>query len=88
MLMIPRVGASQQWGTLKLEGKLLGPWVGELETACREALATGSPVCLDLRDLTFVDTEGARLLASVIRDGAQVTGCSGFIAGMLDLEEC
>jgi anti-anti-sigma regulatory factor len=88
MLMITRVDSSDHRGTLKLEGKLLGPWVGELETACREVLATGSPVCLDLRDLTFVDTEGARLLASVIRDGAQVTGCSGFVAGMLDLEQC
>jgi anti-anti-sigma regulatory factor len=88
MLMIRRLDASDRRRTLKLDGKLVAPWISELEAACREALATGSPVCLDLRDLTFTDAEGARLLASVIRDGAEVIGCSGFVAEMLDLEEC
>jgi anti-anti-sigma regulatory factor len=88
MLMITRVDASDRRRTLKLEGKLLAPWIGELEKACREARAARSPLCLDLRGLTFVDAEGARLLASVIGDGAQVIGCSGFIAEMLHLEEC
>ena len=88
MLMITRLDTSDRRRTLKLEDKLLAPWISELETACREALATRSPVCLDLRGLRFVDTEGARFLASLIRDGAQVVGCSGFVAEMLRLEEC
>ena len=88
MLMIRRLDASDRRKTLKLEGKLFAPWISELEEACREALSTGSPVCLDLRELAFVDAEGARLLASVIRDGAEVIGCSGFVAEMLDLEAC
>ena len=58
MLMITRLDTSDRRGTLKLEGKLLAPWISELETACREALATRSPVCLDLRGLHFVDAEG------------------------------
>jgi ABC-type transporter Mla MlaB component len=88
MLMITRLDASDRRRTLKLEGKLLAPWISELEAACREAFATRSPVCLDLRGLRFVDAEGARLLADLIRDGAQVIGCSGFVAEMLHLEEC
>jgi anti-anti-sigma regulatory factor len=88
MLMITPLDASDRGRTLKVEGKLLAPWIGELEAACREARAMRSPVCLDLRGLTFVDAEGARLLASLIRDGAEVIGCSGFVAEMLHLEEC
>jgi anti-anti-sigma regulatory factor len=88
MLMITRLDASDRRRTLKLEGKLLAPWIGEFEISCRDVLATPSQVCLDLRDLTFVDAAGARFLAALIRDGALVTGCSGFVAEMLHLEEC
>jgi ABC-type transporter Mla MlaB component len=88
MLMITRLDASDRKGTLKLEGKLVAPWIDELQTACREAFVNSSQIRLDLRGLTFVDAEGARLLASLIRDGALVIGCSGFVAEMLHLEEC
>jgi anti-anti-sigma regulatory factor len=87
MLMITRLDTSDRRRTLKLEGKLFAPWISELETACREAFATRSPVCLDLRGLRFVDAEGARFLASLIRDGVPVIGCSGFVAEMIHLEE-
>ena len=88
MLMITRLDANDRRGTLKLEGKLLARWIGELQTACRENFVNPSQVALDLRGVTFVDAEGARFLANLIRDGAQVTGCSGFVAEMLHLEEC
>jgi ABC-type transporter Mla MlaB component len=87
MLMITRLDANDRRGTLKLEGKLLARWIGELQTACRENFVNPSQVALDLRGVTFVDAEGARFLANLIRDGAQVTGCSGFVAEMIHLEE-
>ena len=40
MLMITRSDAKRSARTLKLEGKLLGPWIGELESACRDVLRT------------------------------------------------
>jgi ABC-type transporter Mla MlaB component len=88
MLMITRLDANDRKGILKLEGKLLAPWIGELQTACRENFVKPSQVILDLRGVTFVDAEGTRFLASLIRDGAQVIGCSGFVAEMLHLKEC
>ena len=39
MLMITRSEGSDLTRTLKLEGKLLEPWIGELESACGESLA-------------------------------------------------
>lgn len=86
MLMITRSEGSDLTRTLKIEGKLLAPWIGELESACCEPHVTPGRVCLDLRDLTFIDAAGARFLASLIREGARVIACSGFVAEMLHLE--
>jgi hypothetical protein len=86
MLMITRSEGSDLTRTLKLQGKLLGPWIAELESACGESLVTPHRVRLDLCELTFVDAAGARFLERLIRDGARVTACSGFIAEMLHLD--
>jgi hypothetical protein len=85
MLMITRSEGSDLTRTLKLEGKLLEPWIGELESACGESLVTPETVCLDLCDLTYIDAAGARFLTSLIHDGARVIACSGFVAEMLHL---
>jgi hypothetical protein len=86
MLMITRSEGSDLTRTLKLEGKLMGPWIGELESACHMSQVSLDRVRLDLFDLTFVDAEGARFLGSLIRDGARVIACSGFVAELLHLE--
>ena len=85
MLLITRSEASDLTRTLKLEGKLLAPWISELESAFAESRMTPERVYLDLCDLTFVDAAGARCLADLIRDGATVIACSGFVAEILDL---
>jgi hypothetical protein len=71
----------------KLEGKLLGPWISELESACRTSQVLPGCLYLDLNGLTFVDADGARFLSRLIRDGARVIACSGFVAETLDLKE-
>jgi ABC-type transporter Mla MlaB component len=85
MLIITRSDRSDLTRTLKLEGKLLEPWIGELKSACGECPVSPDLVCLDLCDLTFVDAAGVRFLADLIHDGARVTACSGFVAAVLDL---
>ena len=86
MLMITRLDANDRRGTLKLEGKLLGPWIRELELACGRPEVRPDCVLLDLRGLNFVDPEGAQFLARLIGDGARVIACTGFVAEMLHLE--
>jgi hypothetical protein len=71
---------------IKVQGKLLGPWVTELEFVCDSAQVPADRVWLDLGDLTFVDAAGARLLGALIRDGARVVACSMFVAEILQLE--
>jgi hypothetical protein len=70
--------------TLKLEGKILGPWVDELSRACEELRIPPHSLCLDLADVTFVDPIGVTLLDDLVRQGATIVGCSGFIADLLN----
>jgi hypothetical protein len=60
MLMVTRFEGSDLTCTLKLEGKLVGPWIGELESACRTSQVSLDRVRLDLCGLTFVDADGLR----------------------------
>lgn len=60
--------------TLKLEGKLSGPWVPELERNWNGFLNEGlaRPVEVDLSDVTFVSREGKQLLKSMLQQGADL----------------
>jgi hypothetical protein len=85
MLMIMHIEGSDMTVTLKLEGRLLEPWLGELQTVCESFKVPPDRVHLDLRTLTYVDLAGARFLDRLIRDGARVIACSGFIAELLQI---
>ncbi len=56
---------------LRLEGRLAGPWVGELRQCWQAAGATAArrAVVLDLREVDFVDPDGQALLADMHRWG-------------------
>jgi anti-anti-sigma regulatory factor len=68
---------------LKLEGKLLAPWIDELQAACHEARARSPSVALDLADVSFADAPGAIALRDLVRRGVAVVACSPFIAEVL-----
>ena len=75
MLKIARVddGASDSIQTLKLEGKLLGPWVDELPRACQELRTPPSGLRLNLAGVTFIDPARIELLGDLIRRGLRST---------------
>lgn len=56
--------------TIQLEGKIVGPWVEELNRAWHTlAHSVGSQkLHLDLRGLTFVDTKGRQLLHEIYQN--------------------
>jgi len=70
---------------VKLEGKLLGPWVEEVARAC-EAQA-GEAVSLDLSALTFVDEAGRRLLRELLSAGVMVALAAPLVAEWLRREK-
>ncbi len=63
--------------TFRLEGRLEGPWVRELEECWRSTLNGPSQVsvCVDLTGVTFIDAAGKARLAEMHEQGAE------FIAG-------
>jgi len=71
-------------GTLKVEGRLAGQWVGELSRAASEARAETPRVVLDLGEVTFVDADGIALLRTLRDGGFALAGCSSFVASLID----
>ena len=59
--------------TFRLEGRLEGAWVEELEACLESTLAgpSGPTVRVDLTGVTFVDAAGKRSLSGMHRRGAQ-----------------
>jgi hypothetical protein len=65
--------------SLRVEGRLAGPWVDELRLACERHRARA----LDLRGLQTVDLEGLTLLRQLARDGIALERLSGFLAALM-----
>ena len=63
--------------TFRLEGRLEGPWVHELDQCWRGLLdgASQPAICVDLTGVTYIDAAGKARLTEMHERGAQ------FIAG-------
>jgi hypothetical protein len=55
---------------LHLAGRLEGVWVAETENTWRSAPVSGRRVEVDLRDVTWIDESGQRLLQAMNQAGA------------------
>ena len=64
---------------LRLEGRLAGPWVQELERCWDSTVATAMnhPLTVDLSAVTYVDSDGKDLLRKIHQRGAKLvaSGC-------------
>jgi hypothetical protein len=63
--------------TFRLEGKLAGPWVRELEECWQSTLAnrTRTAIRFDLIGVTFIDGAGKAFLAARHAEGAELLVC-------------
>lgn len=86
MLRITRL-ADDSAQTLKLEGKLLEPWVEVVRRACGPGRGGARRTFLDLSEVTYMDAAGATLLRDLMRQGVVIAGCSGFVAALLSVEK-
>ncbi len=71
------VNESPESTTMKLEGKITGPWVAELDRAWRSLAASlgSKKLLVDLRGIDHIDPDGRHILAEIHRQ----TG-AGFLA--------
>lgn len=83
MLRITEIKKDAHSITLKLEGRIVGPWVHELSQACEASLNEGQSLALDLADVSFVDASGLGLLTGIKARGATMINCSPFMEEQL-----
>jgi len=82
MLRITRV-VHNATTALRLEGKLLEPWVESLRAECAAAVEAGDRPVIDLADVTFVDAAGAAAVRELMSAGFEVAGRRGFVGELL-----
>ena len=70
---------SKGTGVLRVEGRLAGPWVEELRSACERH---GSRA-LDLRGLQTADAGGLLLLRQLATEGRALLHLSGYLTVLL-----
>jgi ABC-type transporter Mla MlaB component len=70
----------------KLEGKLSGPWVRELQQCWQTAASTtlGRSTVLDMGDVDFVDPAGQSLLAEMHRHGVRLLARTPLIQSLVE----
>jgi len=80
MLRITVVESSPRAITLRVEGRIAGPWVEELRTACNTHTSS-NPVqlCLELEDVSFVDAAGVACLKKLEKQGVRFSRVSCFL---------
>jgi hypothetical protein len=79
MLIISQPPPVAQIVTLKLEGRVIGPWIAELKNACDPFLAAKSSINLDFADVSFADHAGIALLLRLRAQGVKFLNCSPFL---------
>jgi anti-anti-sigma factor len=85
MLRINTRGTSGEI-SLTLEGKLAGAWVTELERTWRAASANaaGRPLRVNLNEVTFIDSAGKSLLATMHRHGVQLVAVTCMMKSIVE----
>ena len=86
MLRISRVLNHDTTPTLRVEGKLVGPWVGALKEACIQQAAADGGVRLDLAAVSFVDAEGVKLIHELLGREIKLAACSQLVSELLHRE--
>jgi len=69
--------------TLRLQGRVIGPWVQEVHKACAVHLDNGRPLRIDLAEVQFMDREGIRLFQELLRRQVLLINCPPFITEQL-----
>jgi len=69
-----------------VQGRLVGPWVGELRTTWKRAHRSHDKrACIiDLNDVTFIDKSGERLLRAMCKKGAQLIARGLYVKHVLE----
>ena len=83
MLKITRVVLSEKEITLQFDGRVSGQWVGLLRETAESALDEGVTLCVDLKNISFIDCEGIALIRNLIERGVRHANAPLFVADQI-----
>lgn len=83
MLKITQIAEDDMSMTLKLEGRIVGPWVNALEKECKKYMGKPSRLSLDLSGVTNVDDQGIKMLRAMVGNQVKLIRCSLLLSGIL-----
>ena len=84
MLRITVLESSKIAVTLRVEGRITGPWVEELRTACNvHTVPEEVQLSLELADISFADAAGIALLRELRNRGVGLIGTTPFLTEQL-----
>jgi hypothetical protein len=72
-----------------LQGRLSGPWVAQLKSNWKKSHGpNGNRKCVvDVSGVTFVDLDGERVLAAMVKDGAEFIASGVYTKHILEILE-
>jgi ABC-type transporter Mla MlaB component len=79
MLKISEAATPNHSVTLKLEGRIVGPWVEELRRICELFLVENRSLKLDLAEVSYADAAGVATLNDFKARGVSLKNCSPFV---------
>ena len=83
MLRITAERGTGDLASLRLEGRIVGPWVAELTRRCEAARSAGRELELEMSGVSFLDGSAVRLVRSLVEQGVEVRSCSAFVSEQL-----
>ena len=70
---------------LKVEGRIVGSWVSELDQACRSLRVQKKMVLLDFSSVSFIDRQGVEVVKRIVGDRFEILGASGLVQALLEV---
>ena len=84
MLRISETSQDEKAVTLRIDGKVVGTRVSELEELClHHRDEKNKIVVLDFGGVSFIDSSAVRMLGNIKDERIKITNCSPFIRSLL-----
>lgn len=80
MLKITEINQTKDEMTLKLEGKVVGPWVQEIRETCNQALLNFNRLILDMSEVSFIERNAIPLFQELQNRNVVFINCSPFLS--------
>jgi len=83
MVRISESGSSDGIRAIRLEGRVVGLCVTEVQGYCQRILSQGMTLSIDMGGVSFLDGEGVGLFRELIGQQVRLFNCSPFLNELL-----